>query len=252
MNDIQIDVLKESYQRDGYVFVPGFLDTSEVHALKQSLEKLIAEKLSAMPANHVMYEDKNDKETLKQLQDLQLYDAYFSNILFKSKFEEIAETLLGDKAIGKTVEYFNKPKRIGKPTPPHQDAYYFMLKPPAAVTMWLALEDVNEENGCVRYVKGSHRLGMRQHGRTSTIGFSQAIVDYGNANDLAHEVAMPAKPGDLLIHHAMTIHRADGNKSLSRTRKAMGLIYFSASAKEDKEAKELYMKKLQEEKVLNS
>lgn len=252
MKDFQIDLLKESYQRDGYVFIPGFLDKKEIQALKHSLEKLIAEKLGSMPDNHVMYEDKNDSETLKQLQDLQLYDPFFSSVLFKSKFENIAEQLMEDKAIGKTVEYFNKPKRIGKPTPPHQDAYYFMIKPPEAVTMWLALEDVNEENGCVRYVKGSHLLGMREHGRTQTLGFSQAIVDYPNANDRINEVAMPAQPGDLLIHHAMTIHRADGNKSLSRTRKAMGLIYFSASAKEDKEAKELYLKKLQQEKVLNS
>lgn len=252
MNDIQLDALKKDYERDGYVFIPGFLDKSEIQSLNLSLQKVIAEKLSSMPPNHVVYEDKDDKETLKQLQDLQLYDPFFAGVLFKSKFEQIAEALLGDKAIGKTVEYFNKPKKIGKPTPPHQDAYYFMLKPPAAVTMWLALEDVNEENGCVRYVKGSHLLGMREHGRTRTLGFSQAIVDYGNANDLSYEVAMPARPGDLLIHHAMTIHRADGNKSATRSRKAMGLIYFSASAQEDKEAKALYLKKLQEEKVMNS
>lgn len=51
-----------------------------------------------------------------------------------------------------------KPPRIGKGTPPHQDGYYFMLEPNEAVTMWMALEDVNEENGCVRYVKESHKM----------------------------------------------------------------------------------------------
>jgi phytanoyl-CoA hydroxylase len=114
--------------------------------------------------------------------------------------------------------------------------------------MWLALEEVDGDNGCVHYVKGSHLKGMRPHGKTQTLGFSQGITDFGTEEDIANEVPMPAKPGDLLIHHALTIHRAEGNKSLTRSRRAMGLIYFGASAKEDVDAKERYMKQLQEER----
>jgi phytanoyl-CoA hydroxylase len=249
MENIDINHLKESYRRDGYVAVRGFLNSTEIAALNRALERVIREKMPSMPAKHVVYEDPSNHDTLKLMQDLHLYDPYFSDVLLKSKFIEIAEVLMGDSAIGKTVEYFNKPAKIGKPTPVHQDGYYFMLQPPEATTMWLALENVDEENGCVRYVKGSHLKPMRPHGRTNTAGFSQAIVDYGNEHDLANEVAVPANPGDLLIHHAMTIHRANGNLSATRSRRALGLIYFSASAKEDKTAKEAYLKMLAEEKA---
>jgi phytanoyl-CoA hydroxylase len=249
MENIDINLLKESYRRDGFVVVRGFLDKNEIASLNQALGKVIREKIPSMPANHVVYEDPSNPATLKLMQDLHLYDPYFWDVLFKSKFEKIAEVLMGDSAIGKTVEYFNKPAKVGKPTPVHQDGYYFMLQPPEATTMWLALEDVDEENGCVRYVKGSHLKSMRAHGRTKTAGFSQAIVDYGNEDDMANEVAIPAKPGDLLIHHAMTIHRSDGNSSVTRSRRALGLIYFSAAAKEDKAAKEAYLKVLAEEKA---
>ena len=75
--------------------------------------------------------------------------------------------------------------------------------------MWMALETVDEENGCVRYVKGSHKLGMREHGRTQTLGFSQGITDFGTDEDLLHEVYFPTQAGDLLVHHSLTIHRAD-------------------------------------------
>lgn len=138
---------------------------------------------------------------------------------------------------------------IGKPTPPHQDGYYFMLNPSVAVTMWMALEPADEENGCVKYVKGSHQKSMRPHGRTKTLGFSQGIVDFGTDDDMANEVAFPAKPGDLLVHHSLTIHRAGGNTSKTRSRKALGLIYFGESAKEDVEAKKAYQQKLQEERL---
>jgi len=100
-----------------------------------------------------------------------------------------------------------------------------MIKPAEAVTMWLALDHVDEENGCVRYVHGSHEWGMRPHGRTQTI-------------------ALPAAPGDLLVHHCMTIHRADGNQSATRSRRALGLIYYSADAQVDEEAHAAYQARL--------
>ena len=245
MESINDQSLKSSFNENGYVFIPGFLTKEEVKEINLKLTSFIEEKTAAMPAGHVMYEDSNDKRSLKQMQDLNLYDPFFKKILLNSKFTEIASFLLEEKVIGKTLEYFNKPPRIGKPTPPHQDAYYFMINPVSAVTMWMALEDVDGENGCLHYVKGSHLKGMRPHGRTQTKGFSQGIIDYGKEGDV--EIGFPAQPGDLLIHHALTIHRADGNASDSRTRKAMGLIYFGESAKEDQDAKSAYQKKLAEE-----
>jgi phytanoyl-CoA hydroxylase len=123
-----------------------------------------------------------------------------------------------------------------------------MLNPSVAVTMWMALEPADEENGCVKYVRGSHLKGMRPHGRTQTLGFSQGITDFGTADDLEKEISFPANPGDLIIHHSLTIHQAGANAS-ARSRKALGLIYFGESAREDLEAKAAYQKKLQEEQV---
>lgn len=246
MNEQYLKSLKSSFNEDGYVFIPGFLSPEEVQILNANIERFIAEGIPSMSAAHYFYEDKDDASTLKQMQDLEKYDAYFKTLAVESKYEQLAEALLGENVICKTVEYFNKPPRIGKPTPPHQDGHYFMLNPQQAVTMWLALEKVDEENGCVKYVKGSHLKGMRTHGRTTTLGFSQQIVDFGTEDDMKNEIAFPANPGDLLMHHSLTIHRAGANTTANRTRKAMGLIYWGESAKEDVEAKEKYMKKLQE------
>jgi phytanoyl-CoA hydroxylase len=113
--------------------------------------------------------------------------------------------------------------------------------------MWIALEEVNEENGWVSYVKGSHLKGMRSHGKSGTIGFSQHIVDFGTPGDIENEEFMPVNPGDVLVHHALTIHRAAPNNSLNNSRKALGLIYFGASAKEDIVAKKAYVSSLNQE-----
>ncbi|RAJ94524.1 phytanoyl-CoA dioxygenase PhyH [Larkinella arboricola] len=247
METLNAQALKESFRTDGYVFLPGFLSTEEVRELNESVKNFISEQVPVMPHEQVFYEDKDDPATLKQLIDMQKYNPYFDRMLNNSRFRQLAESLLEDAVLPKTLEYFNKPPKIGKPTPPHQDNYYFMLKPAEAVTMWLALEDVDAENGCVRYVKGSHRHGVRPHGRTQTLGFSQGITDFWNENDQAQAVAFPAKPGDLLIHHSLTIHWAEANRSESRSRQAIGLIYWAKSAQEDTEAKEAYRQKLKAE-----
>lgn len=247
MKNLDLASIKNDYDRDGYVFIKNFLSQEEVEKINTEVQNFIKTQVPSMPSNFVFYEDKNDSSTLKQLQDIHEYNTFFAGVLKGSRFEEIAKLLLEENVIGKNLEYFNKPPKIGKPTPPHQDGYYFMLNPPQAITMWLALENADEENGCVRYIKGSHKTGMRPHGKTSTLGFSQGITDYGD-KDFASELAFPAAPGDLLVHHAMTIHRADGNQS-NRSRKALGFIYFGESAKEDLEAKKAYQQKLWEERL---
>ena len=239
--------IKSGYDRDGYALLRGFMSPDEVGITLEVLAKLIRDRVPSLPREQAFYEDKSRPQTLKQLQLLFRYEPYFDQLMFQSRFSKLAEFLLGSPAVGNNLQYFNKPPLIGQPTPPHQDGYYFMLRPCEALTMWLALEDVDEETGCVRYVPGSHLRGMRPHGRTQVLGFSQGITDFGSVAGDADQVPMPAGPGDLLVHQALTIHRADANQSATRTRRALGFVYFSANAKEDLEAKEAYRKKLSEE-----
>ena len=110
--------------------------------------------------------------------------------------------------------------------------------------MWLALDDVDENNGCVRYVKGSNHKGMRDHSTTGTLGFSQGITEYGNDEDIKNEIAISAKKGDLIVHDSLTIHRADQNLSQSRHRRALGFIFYSADSKEDNESVKNYQNQL--------
>ncbi|MFT5130408.1 MAG: phytanoyl-CoA hydroxylase [Rhodothermales bacterium] len=87
---------------------------------------------------------------------------------------------------------------------------------------------------------------MRPHGRTETLGFSLGITDYPLKSDQERELAMVAQPGDLLVHHALTIHRAGANPS-PRHRRALGFIYYSECAREDGTAHQAYQEELARE-----
>ena len=135
---------------------------------------------------------------------------------------------------------FNKPAGTNHITPPHQDNYYFCLKPPNVVTVWLALDVVDAENGCLRYVRGSHQLGIRPHNRSNVLGFSQGISNYSDA-DRAAEVPILMQPGDAVVHHGNTIHRADANSSSTRQRRAFAQVFKGFSCQRDEAAFANYM-----------
>lgn len=241
------DELLKAFKTDGFVAMPQFVSGEELTELLTHVERFICGIVPKLPSEQVFYEDKDNPATLKQIQHMGDHDPWFHELFTSSRFREVAELLLDGPVVPKNMQYFNKPAGVGQPTPPHQDGYYFMLDPCEAVTMWFALDDVDEENGCVRYVRGSHKQSMREHARTKTLGFSQGIDDYPTEQDRESETAIPAKPGDLLIHDAMTIHRADGNRSATRTRRALGFIYYSERAREDAEAHAMYQRRLAEE-----
>lgn len=234
---------REHFLREGYLVVRRFLDPARVREVEEHVARYIAEVVPRLDRG-VYYEDPTRCETLKQLQNLHESDPFFAHLFQGGDLERLAEIVLDGPVIGKNVQYFRKPPG-GAATPPHQDGQYFMIDPLEAVTMWLALDEVDETNGCLRYVPRSHLVPLRPHARTDTLGFSQAIVDYSRA-DRAREVCLPASPGDLILHHAGTIHRADGNGS-QRFRRALGFIYYAAHAREDVRAHAAYQETLQSE-----
>jgi phytanoyl-CoA hydroxylase len=233
-----------SFQANGFVAFRNFVAGDELAGLIEKLEHFVQRTAPGLPPEAVFYDDKNDPGSLKQIQQMGDHDRWFDQLFRGGRIRQVAQALVGGPVDPKNMQYFNKPPGTSKPTPPHQDGYYFMLDPCNAVTMWLALDSVDQENGCVRYVRGSHLRPMRSHSRTETLGFSQGIAEYPTNEDQAHEVAMPAEPGDLLVHHAMTVHWADQNRSLNRSRRSLGFIYYDRRAKQDMLAHEKYQRQL--------
>ena len=233
----------DAFAEKGYAVFPSFLSPGEVEATLQNVDRYIAEVVPNLSSKEVFYEERENPATLKQLQSMHLHDRWFGDFV-QGRGRELAGQLLGSEVIAKNLQFFNKPPGSGRPTPPHQDGFYFKLNPPLALTMWVALDHADAVNGCVRYVKGSHLKGMRSHVLTDTLGFSQGISDFGSKDDQANEVALAAAPGDLLVHDSMTIHRADGNSSTVRHRRALGFIFYSVRAKEDTSKRDEYRRQL--------
>ncbi|REJ83263.1 MAG: phytanoyl-CoA dioxygenase family protein [Planctomycetota bacterium] len=237
--------LKADYDRDGFAIVRGLLPPEQFEELRSNLDRYIAEIVPTLPDSDAFFVDKARPETLKQMQHMG-GDAYFREYVKHPIWNAVAEALNGEPSSSETPEWFNKPAGTDSPTPPHQDNYYFCLEPPHVLTMWMALDRVDEENGCLRYVRGSHLEGVRPHGRSAVLGFSQGILDYG-PDDEAREVPICLEPGDVAVHHGNMIHRADPNRTADRSRRSFAMVFRGESVRRDEEAYARYMDGLRQQ-----
>lgn len=242
--------LRSEFLQDGFCVQRQFLNTLEIEQLSAELERYIRDVVPGLPATYSFYDDPSRPDTLKQMQKMNV-DSFFDAYSRHPKWVGLAETLLDEPAKLESMEWFNKPAGTVHPTPPHQDNYYINAEPANILTIWVALDEVDEENGCLRFVPGSHTAGRREHSVTQVLGFSQGIQHYG-PKEQSREVVVPLSPGDATVHHGWTIHRADPNMSATRQRRSMAMVFLGESAGFDEERLRAHREQLsrQHEKLL--
>jgi phytanoyl-CoA hydroxylase len=233
---------RQQFSDDGFVVVRQFLDDAELSLLTGELDRYICEVVPRLSDAAAFFDDRGRPETLKQLQHM-TGDAFFDEYASHPTWRALAEELLGEEARCESPEWFNKPPGTDHPTPPHQDNYYFNLVPPSVLTIWVALDPVDAENGCLRYVPRSHLNGARPHDHSSVLGFSQGISNYGDG-DLAQEIPIHLQPGDATVHHGWTVHRADPNQSTERHRRSFAMVFKGISCQRDEQAYRRYEESL--------
>ncbi|MCH7788687.1 MAG: phytanoyl-CoA dioxygenase family protein, partial [Acidobacteria bacterium] len=116
------------------------------------------------------------------------------------------------------------------PTQLHQDIGYFGIEGSNIATSWTSLDTVDEQSGAVQYVVGSHRwndiarpnLFVSDTPVDGTKGrtISEIMADHPDAEIVSFET----EPGDVIVHHARTIHGAYPNCS-PRRRRALSVRY---------------------------
>jgi phytanoyl-CoA hydroxylase len=163
----------------------------------------------------------------RKLDDAFSRDSVFSDFALDPKLRRLASDLLGAQAFPVSDQIFFKPPRHGSAKPYHQDNFYFRCQPAdGVVTSWVALDDVDESNGCLRYIDGSHRGPMLPH---------EAIPGQESYNsappaeliDLRRESLATVGKGGVVFHHSNVLHTSHRNES-PRWRRAYAINWITS------------------------
>ena len=112
------------------------------------------------------------------------------------------------------IELFVKPPRHGGVVAWHQDySYWTRTQPLAHLTCWIALDDATVENGCLRYVPGSHKWPLLPI--TGLAGGMNAIESVLTEEQRAEfkPVAIEIRKGEASFHHPLMVHGSSENRS---------------------------------------
>jgi ectoine hydroxylase-related dioxygenase (phytanoyl-CoA dioxygenase family) len=126
----------------------------------------------------------------------------------------------------------------------HRDSPYFMFDPPDVVTVWFALDDMDEELGPLEYVRGSHTWGdgrvgsAQQFFQTNVKSLLKSAAEREglDVDDLDIVSMAGLKAGGLSIHHGKIWHGSGKNCSISRPRRGLGMHFVPAIVRFTKEA----------------
>ncbi len=119
----------------------------------------------------------------------------------------------------------------------HQDLAYFHLAGEQICTTWVPLDSVRADTGAVRFVAGSHldRTTYRPNLFVTTMALpgteGEEVPDYEQMKGEARIISFDTEPGDITVHHARTIHGANGNASATRRRRAISVRYTGDDAR---------------------
>lgn len=107
--------------------------------------------------------------------------------------------------------------------PLHQDDGYGLLDPPIDVTVWMALTDTDERNGCLVIVPGSHTNGVVGHAKAA---HNPALREA----DGEGAIAVPLSAGEAVAFSGLTLHGSGPNRT-DRVRVGMHMRYCLPTAR---------------------
>ena len=224
----------DRFDAQGFLPREHLLTALEVRELHQRLED-IGNEVVEFPAQYVQIEpmvksgelpeDPVRFNNVRKIWQLTKYDALFREYARHPAILDVVHSLLGPNLKIYVDQTLCKPSRVGSAKPPHQDsAYWTTIDPPNLVICWMALDDATEDNGCMRFIPGSHKLGVIEHKRLEDFRVEDEKVDYQS------EVSVPLKAGGCSFHHSLALHRTDANRS-DRRRIGLTVAYMSAESK---------------------
>ena len=123
------------------------------------------------------------------------------------------EQLLGPNILLKSTRLFYKYGRSASFVGWHQDGITERLEDAHVPAIWLGLTAATVENGCLRVMPRSHRLGLVPHAdRPDSDNLTNQGVTAQAQIDSPQDLVM--RPGEMSLHHPLVLHASNPNRSV--------------------------------------
>ncbi len=217
----------EAYQRDGFIILHDFLSSEELKIMRKAVDNAVANRKGRKFPHSDIITGQDDGINAEAA----YFGKVFDQIINLWQTDETVKELILDRRIGKMatqlagvdgIRVWHDQSLVKQPwanaTAWHVDTPFWSFTHREALSIWIALEDVTIENGCLWFMPGSHRdTEFGEPGISVNMG---DIFDKYPKYRYAEPVPSVIKAGSCSFHNGMCLHAAGVNMTPG-TRKAM-------------------------------
>jgi ectoine hydroxylase-related dioxygenase (phytanoyl-CoA dioxygenase family) len=211
--------LVEAFQRDGFLHAKGLVDPGEIAALGAEVDRAVGWR--TREDGRGLGEKTPFEQSFTMCQYLWEDFPEVGRLTFHPAIAGLAAALLGAPAVRLWHDQALYKEAGGRETEMHQDQPYWPIIERDTITAWIPLVEIDEANGAMGYIPGSHNGDVEFIDVFTTPGDGHAF----EARQSQKAVFVPCRPGDVIFHHGSTIHAARPNRS-DAVRRVHTAIYF--------------------------
>ena len=206
-----------SYNREGYIKPLRIFDEREITEYRAQLDEIMEAALAAGQTSYSIIS--------AHLKSPAVYD-----LLTDKRIVAYAKDILGEDVIAWGAHCLCKLPGDGKQISWHQDASYWPLSPSRTVTAWLAIDNADEANACMRFVAGSHLHGHLRYRQSDVNEENVLNQTVDNVEQYGSVVYDELEAGEISLHTDLLLHGSDVNQS-DRRRFGLTLRYCAAEVR---------------------
>lgn len=209
--------MKELFLSKGYTYLVQLIPLDEVEELRVVYNELLHDKKRTAHLRADLAGGESDNKKVEKITQI-MRPSLVEPKLKKHRVYEIARAY-AQELLGEDMELdfdmlINKAPFTNTPTPWHQDAAYWIKLPDKrSVSIWIALDEVHEENGCMWFIPKTDEMNVVAHQALPKGGALYCEVD-----NLDNAQSIPLSPGGCTFHDGFTPHFSKGNSTESQRR----------------------------------
>lgn len=219
----------QQIEQDGYTVVRQMFTLEEVETYIDHFMRLRRQGSHAGDFAGVAATESDPLKAYPRMIHMHRWDDLSLRWMLDPRIRLALTTFLGKEPLAvQTMLYFKPPGARGQAL--HQDNYYLRVQPGTCMAAWLALDDCDEENGCMQVAVGSHAWPVLC---TIEADLSQSFTD----------VTVPLPPdadvrpvvmnaGDVLFFNGQLVHGSYPNTSTNRFRRSLIGHYIEGDAQQ--------------------
>jgi ectoine hydroxylase-related dioxygenase (phytanoyl-CoA dioxygenase family) len=234
-NVLLTDEQKEFFDRNGFLALPQITTPAEVEMMRVAYDRIFAQNAGRETGAQfdLAGTDEDGKQAaLPQILGPEKFAPELWDTLARANALQICRQLLGDDVEPQGSHAIFKPAKHGATTPWHQDESYWNPDMQyRSMSVWLPLQDVDESNGCMQFIPGSHRLEIAMHqpiNNDPRIHGLELAPDAGV--DVSNPTICPLPAGGATFHPSQTLHFTAANHS-ERPRRALIMMFGAPTVK---------------------